>query len=121
MTLKISIGLAKDIVLNNILTMKYLRFLFLILLISHFYSCHNDVTMYDKNIKIVKRLGNSTMANYVSIYVNGQKVYDEKCNLGWDDYVEKVVIEEDSMFIMFNDTVYQYFPRDTIKVYIGQK
>ena len=75
----------------------------------------------NSEILIKKDLGNATMADYLSVYINGQRVYDEKFHYNRDGYVEKVVLEEDTLFVIFNDSVHLYVPRDTISVYIGQK
>lgn len=83
----------------------------------------NTVSMYDgvvdnSVIQIEKDLGNATMASYMTVYVDGQKVYNEKCSPR--DTVEDVVLNKEMGILQIyirektDDTSY----RDTITINI---
>lgn len=64
-----------------------------LIVIVHCCSGNSEI-MYDgvldnTKIQIEKDLGNATMASYMTVYVDGQKVYNERCSPR--DTVENVI------------------------------
>lgn len=104
--------------------MRYMRFPLYLSIIYLFYSCNGDFTIYeqqisDMDVKIMKNLGNATMAAYLSIYIDGDRLYDERCNP--DCTIEKVESIQDTIVVItkVEDSWGTY--RDTIMISTLQK
>lgn len=75
-----------------------------------------DGILDNTKIKIEKDLGNATMASYMTVYVDGQEVYNEKCYLR--DTVENVIWHNPKgvLHIILRETTEYDTYRDTITI-----
>ena len=68
----------------------------------------------NSKILIEKDLGNATMASYMTVYIDGQKVYDEKCflrdtieNVIWNPQkgILQIFLKEKTEYKTYRDTI----------------
>ena len=73
-----------------------------------------DGVLENTKIKIKKDLGNATMASYMTVYVDGQEVYDEKCffrdtveNVTWHKQkgILKIYLRATTEYDTYRDTI----------------
>ncbi len=89
-----------------------------LIVIVHCCSGNSEI-MYDSvldntKIQIEKDLGNATMASYMTVYVDGQKVYNERCsprdtveNVVWhkNKGVLQIMVRERTEYDTYRDTI----------------
>ena len=75
-----------------------------------------DGVLEDTKIQIKKDLGNATMASYMTLYVDGKEVYNEKCF--FRDTVENVIILKQTgiLHIILRATTEYETYRDSITI-----